>query len=599
LQKIKDSMDLWVEAFDTFGAATLMMSEAFKGFFAFKPSVDSDMPQPTASPFLDVSLHFVEVAKKLNRVILPSVRQLFELRCLQPTASILALVGPIDALLQERKTVLLDFDSYRARIEKEHAAGRDSRHPLVVKKAAKLDEVAKQLHSLNTTIRASFAEFEKARLITMGPEFTACIACFFHFASYSTELSGKIVPGLPQIASSLYILESFIGQSFADLQNLTVSIPVIPSSAPGETEESEDEPAPAGVVLSRSEYGGGGYGGYSTYSTVLTSGSKEGAGEPTAAVGSDAADESAKEEARSATTEDWSQHSASSGLSSEELSAPGAFSGGSGMTAIAVPVLVPPTSGSPALDRKKSVSPPTSPSTSSKKLPIPVAETVDAAASVQEAVPLATAVLDLRPPKPAKYPTPNRSSSPVPGMSALSAPSPSGDTNNYRNTISFAKGSSGGGDMSEDLAHRRPMDASPAPLTPPPKPAKPPKPSSISKPQATPVGSEKPEESPRPEPFTPQSGGSEETADDAEQSTETPNTQAAAEPTESAAAEPAAESPSEPTAGTHPAEPTTAETAPEATTEAASEATTKPTVAAAPEAATKAQLDCCIEVCRD
>ncbi len=267
-------MDLWIEAFDTFGAATLMLSESFKGFFAFKPSADFDNEHPTSSPYLPVATTFSEIARKLNRTILPSVRQLFEIRCLQPLAAILALIGPIDTLLQERKSILLDFDSYRAKIEKEHAAGRDSRHPLVIKKALKLDEVAKHLHSVNTTICASFEEFEKARSVTLGPEFSAFMACFFHFSSYSTELSGKVVPHLPQIASSLYVLESFIGQSFADLYTLEGKS-TLPAEAATTTtphnkfvKSSASTESPS-VVLERTEFAGGSYGGYSSHSTVL------------------------------------------------------------------------------------------------------------------------------------------------------------------------------------------------------------------------------------------------------------------------------------------------------------------------------------------
>ena len=281
LQKVKDSMDLWIEAFDTFGAATLMLSESFKGFFAFKPSADFDNEHPTSSPYLPVATTFSEIARKLNRTILPSVRQLFEIRCLQPLAAILALIGPIDSLLQERKSILLDFDSYRAKIEKEHAAGRDSRHPLVIKKAMKLDEVAKHLHSVNTTICALFEEFEKARSVTLGPEFSAFMACFFHFSSYSTELSGKVVPHLPQIASSLYVLESFIGQSFADLYTLegkstlpASAAPAAPVPAPASTPQNKFVKSSAStespsVVLERTEFAGGSYGGYGSHSTVL------------------------------------------------------------------------------------------------------------------------------------------------------------------------------------------------------------------------------------------------------------------------------------------------------------------------------------------
>jgi len=477
LQKVKDSMDLWVEAFDTFGAATMMLSESFKGFFAFKPSVDSDMPQPTQSPYLPVSEGFVEVSKKLNRVILPSVRQLFELRCLQPTASILALVGPIDALLQERKTVLLDFDSYRAKIEKEHAAGRDSRHPLVVKKAAKLDDVAKQLHCLQTTICASFVEFEKARTITMGPEFTAFVACFFHFSSYSTELSTKIVPGLPQIASSLYMLESFIGQSFSDLGALDCS------SATSSTATALSTHLPGGVVLERSEYAGGGYGGYTSHSTIMSPGLKEETEsedetEPsTPAPGSTPTPHPAPPAPVDSPAMS-SNNSNVSTLPTMQGSYPSSqlpLSNQAGNQADGSRVVVGPSvTVEMPLPPPKAITP---------RSALPVAQSVDLAANNnadEEDVPVVHAVV--RPPKPQR-PTHvtagagNRASSPVPAglkqeLEEAGAGTSSVDTQSYRKTINLARGSAGGGILTEEYSERMPVD----PVTPPPKPVKPPKP---------------------------------------------------------------------------------------------------------------------------
>lgn len=496
-------MDVWIESFDTFGAATLMLSESFKGFFAFKPTVDMDMPSPLESPFHNAANGFLEISKKLNRVILPSVRQMFEIRCLQPLASILALIGPIDTLLQERKSVLLDFDSYRSRIEKEHAAGRDSQHPLVVKKAMKLDEVAKQLYSLNNTICASFDEFEKARTITMGPEFSSFVACFYHFSSYSSELSGKVVPGLPQIASSLYILESFIGQSFSDLHAMDLTPATATSATVTSTVKSSDNTladvvAGPAMVLERSQYAGGGYGGYSGRSFLLpadpielSSAAEEkmvaepmcSAKESVALVESvceEVVDAVAAEvmEASQAAAEPIVAAVLGSGSSVDEEGAEDAAA--SAVVAVqlqqdesSVVAAMPPAcpSGSP-----RQSAPATMHSTPSSPVPAPAAgHTTPSYPTPSTTVVAGTSLAPVKPLKPERS---HRASSPVPGSLGALQPvtEQSGgdtvmDTSSHRNTIALAKDSTGGGDLAEGLAARKAME----PLPPPPKPAKPPK----------------------------------------------------------------------------------------------------------------------------
>ena len=497
-------MDVWIESFDTFGAATLMLSESFKGFFAFKPTVDMDMQSPLESPFHNAANGFLEISKKLNRVILPSVRQMFEIRCLQPLASILALVGPIDTLLQERKSVLLDFDSYRSRIEKEHAAGRDSQHPLVVKKAMKLDEVAKQLYSLNNTICASFDEFEKARTITMGPEFSSFVACFYHFSSYSSELSGKVVPGLPQIASSLYILESFIGQSFSDLHAMDLTPATATSATVTSTVKSPDNTpsdvvASPAVVLERSQYAGGGYGGYSGRSSLLPADpielssaaeEEEMIAEPMCSAKESAAlvepvceevvDAVAAEvmEASQAVAEPIVAAVLGSGSSVDEGVAEDAAA--SAVVAVqlqqdesSVVAAMPPAcpSGSP-----RQSAPATMHSTPSSPVPAPATgHTTPSSPTPSTSVVAGTSPAPVKPLKPERS---HRASSPVPGSLGALQPvtEQSGgdtvmDTSSHRNTIALAKDSTGGGDLAEGLAARKAME----PLPPPPKPAKPPK----------------------------------------------------------------------------------------------------------------------------
>jgi len=260
LQKVKDVLELWVESLDAFAATTALAANCFKQFFCESPYPDQ------TSPYKGSASCFQEAVDKLHGTVIPTVRQLFVSRCLQPITAIIALVHPLNIQLSERKQLLLDFDSYKARIQVHHESGRDSLHPKVIKTALKLDEVAKQLYALQLNILACFQEYEKARIETFGPEFASFVACLFHMSSFSADLVGCVVPTLPQAASSLFILESNIPQNFLELNSGSLLASV-------GTDDPDDGDfirrlSPA-LVLSRSEFAGGSHGGYSGYSALL------------------------------------------------------------------------------------------------------------------------------------------------------------------------------------------------------------------------------------------------------------------------------------------------------------------------------------------
>ena len=282
LNKMKAAMELWLEAFDLYCAATSNLSEVFDKFV-------SDSPYSSQhQPYAEVAESFSKMQVNMNHIVRPSVRDVFVHRCLKPTIAILSLVPEINAKVQERKTVLLDFDSYRAKVQKEHAAGRDSSHPQVMKKALKLDESAKKLFSLQTEICASFDEFETARPILMGPELAAFIGCLHHFNSFSTGLTGALLSSIPQSFSTLYMLEATVSQA-ASAGLFVANTPRSRRNQPpdaavvkvgstktgnrgtlGSAAGSQLVPPapPVEPVLQRSEVAGGGYGGYGSFAAM-------------------------------------------------------------------------------------------------------------------------------------------------------------------------------------------------------------------------------------------------------------------------------------------------------------------------------------------
>ncbi len=166
-----------------FCTSTQILSESWKTFHNRSPyRLAAGEP---ISPFQEVSAEVDKVMTDIHLHLQPAIHDIFKNRCLKPVTFILSLVPSIHEQIQQRKLLLLDFDSYKTKIQKEHAAGRDSSHPNVARKAVKLDESAKKLHSLQTTLSKTLDEFEIARPMTLGPELALSLACI-HFLRQCT-----------------------------------------------------------------------------------------------------------------------------------------------------------------------------------------------------------------------------------------------------------------------------------------------------------------------------------------------------------------------------------------------------------------------------
>eukprot|EP01036_Dinobryon_divergens_P027453 gene27453-36229_t len=205
LYRVKESMDLWMETFDMFCSSSHMLGKVFKNYFSINTATKT-----TNSPYLNVSTAFEEVLKDIKDLVQPSIKEVFLNRCYKPLLAILALVPPINEQIVARKTMLLDFDSFRAKLEKEIAAGRDSSHPSSIKNLNKLDESSKRLWEVQQNIYSLFDEFEGAKGIMLGAEFTSFLGCYYHNYFCTSDLVERLLPSLPQVGSTLSLLEAKI-----------------------------------------------------------------------------------------------------------------------------------------------------------------------------------------------------------------------------------------------------------------------------------------------------------------------------------------------------------------------------------------------------
>jgi hypothetical protein len=205
LQKIQQLMEIWVESFDAFCLSTNALIETWNAYYSHTPYLANAHQPPPA--YRDVSSELNQLFTTVQKHVQPTVHETFTNRCLKPVVGILSFVPELHDQLQQRKNYLSDFDTYKNKIQKEHAAGRDNSHPNVMKKAAKLDESAKKLHELQTTINNTLQEFEHARTQTLGPELAAFVACCHTFAATIHNSTSRILPLIPQATSSLAALD--------------------------------------------------------------------------------------------------------------------------------------------------------------------------------------------------------------------------------------------------------------------------------------------------------------------------------------------------------------------------------------------------------
>lgn len=210
LNKISQLMEIWQESFEHFNAVSVALSEAIRVYHSppTKPVSAYSDPIPTESPYLQSANILNNVLINAQECLVPAVRDVFSAKCVKPVFAILSTVQPVQDELTQRKSLLLDFDSYRIKLEKEVQAGRDSTHPQVVKKAAKLDESAKKLHQVQSSICHTFFEFESARYHALGPELASFLGCLHSYSAYLHSSLSDILPMLPQSASTIAAIDS-------------------------------------------------------------------------------------------------------------------------------------------------------------------------------------------------------------------------------------------------------------------------------------------------------------------------------------------------------------------------------------------------------
>lgn len=258
---MKELMEIWLESFENFCRTTSILSEAWSAYHSSSPYAETadDLGHvPVAYPYAAVAQNLEDIAITIDEKVRPAVFSTFHAKCIMPVNSILSLVPPLNENHLQRKALLNEFDSYRLKMEKEFSVGRDSTHPNVMRKAVKLDESAKKLHSVQGDICQKLYEFEVARSQTLGPEMAVFISCLYSYSATLHNSISEMLPVVPQCASSLAAIDA---ACLAIQQTPPHQVGSHPRAVVAKTVEP---------VFSRSIYEGGAMGGFGVVGGALS-----------------------------------------------------------------------------------------------------------------------------------------------------------------------------------------------------------------------------------------------------------------------------------------------------------------------------------------
>jgi hypothetical protein len=244
LRKVKESIEIFLDAQQTAAAAGTVLCEAMTRHFSFSTSSNEE------SPYMDVMTLFEKINADISNVVQPAFRSTVLNRCIRPLNAILSKVNPIYEQISKRKTLLVDFDAYKSKVHAESMAN----NPHLERTQQKLQNVSQELAILQADTFLHMDDFDSAMPSILGNELAAMIASMYFCMSSSAVLLGQILPLLPQAASTLSLM------SIASASAQYVMSPSLLNDIEG---DPNAKPVPVNAV--RGEWEGGEVGEYGAH----------------------------------------------------------------------------------------------------------------------------------------------------------------------------------------------------------------------------------------------------------------------------------------------------------------------------------------------
>jgi len=237
LKQVRMALQLYSDAIDALSKAEVVVAESFDAYYKACPPCGDD-----PLPHMEVAASFKHFAVEKYTGARVSITGIVQSRCIKPITAVLSKVGPLEEKIKLRKSLLQDHETHRTSLHREREAGKGAEDPSVQRQSVKLDSISLNLGKIASSVEQGLKEFEDARPHLLAQELAAAVACLFYQGQVTTTLLGRLLPPLPQVASTLcqlHALGSRKQRSSAPPRNKSVA-----------------------VVLARKEINGGGYGGY-------------------------------------------------------------------------------------------------------------------------------------------------------------------------------------------------------------------------------------------------------------------------------------------------------------------------------------------------
>lgn len=193
LKRVCDAFQLYVDAMDTLSNTMVCFGDAMAQLH-MNTNATSGLP----SPMENVTEIFKTIQKDIDDNIRPAAHDVIKEKCIAPVLYILSQVPSIDSKYQQRRSLLIDHDFYKSRLQRETAGGGDSNSDSKLR----LQEKVRALSLVQMEIDVSLEEFEEVKDHMLGPELSALIGSMYFFASSIGTMYSQMFPLLPQSSNN-------------------------------------------------------------------------------------------------------------------------------------------------------------------------------------------------------------------------------------------------------------------------------------------------------------------------------------------------------------------------------------------------------------
>jgi hypothetical protein len=238
LQKVRDAFQLYTDSIEAMFAAQLTLADSLDTYYrsssAFQAGANntsisgkeltksalSNMSKKNGSKTNGTSLRennnngndpknisvmtteFLKLTSELYNSTRPSIHEILVTRCIKPITSMLSRVPYVRELLVRRKKLMGEFELQRKELE------RSADNNVATKAGNKLVPITEELSDVNFNVDRSLNEYAIARPFMLSQEMSALIGCLYHQSHTMTKSIGKLLPYLPQSASTLCLLQA-------------------------------------------------------------------------------------------------------------------------------------------------------------------------------------------------------------------------------------------------------------------------------------------------------------------------------------------------------------------------------------------------------